>query len=298
MRVLLTGATGLIGRQAALALNRSGHDVIALSRAGEGVEGAGRALAADLFDREASLAALKAADAEALVHLAWYGGPGRMAAVENIDWAATTIRLVRDFARTGGQHVVGAGSCAEYDWTSKGPFREDDRLRPQGLYGIAKARTGQMLTEAAGALGIRVAWARIFFVYGLGEPRGRLLGDLIHGLRAGETVKCTDGTQVRDFLHGADVGRGMASLLDAHAAGVFNLASGQGVRVRDLIEETAHALDAPDRVRFGALPRPEGDPDRLVADIARIRETTGFTPEFDLVLGIRDVIAQEAASHG
>lgn len=296
MRVLLTGATGLIGRQTAIELERAGHEVIAASRTGAPVAGAERTVAVDLLDQLSARDALDAAGAEGLVHAAWYGGPGRMTARANIDWAAATLRLVSDFSRCGGKHLVAAGSCAEYDWSRDVRHRESDSLAPQGLYGQSKARTGQMLCEAAASLGLVVAWARIFFVYGPGEPQGRLLGDLFHGFRTGQTVPCTDGEQVRDFLHVSDVARAMVAVLDAGVSGPVNIASGEGTRVRDLVTEAAQQSAAAQLVSLGARPRPDDDPASVIADTSKLKSQTGFVPTFDLRSGIANVVEQERHS--
>ncbi len=289
MRVLVTGATGLIGVETCAALAAAGHEVLALSRSGRDVAGAAETIAVDLLDDTAMEPAIRDAKAEALVHLAWYDGPGRMGARDNLDWAAATIRLVDCFADAGGSHVVGAGSCAEYDWRETGPFAEDSPLTPQSLYGIAKARTGQMILDAAPSLSLRATWARIFFVFGPGESEGRLLGDVIAGVRAGRTVACTDGLQERDFIATPDIGRALAHLLDNGAEGPVNVASGDCIAVKTLIDATAAHMGRPDLIDLGARPRPADDPPRIAADITRLRDL-GFKPGLDLAEGVADAI--------
>lgn len=293
MRVVLTGATGLIGRQAARALAASGHEVLALSRSGGDVEGAEQATAVDLFDQGAMRRVLEDVQPDALMHLAWYGGPDRMNARANLNWAAATLALASDFARSGGRHFLAAGSCAEYDWTQTAPFRESDSLRPASLYGRAKAHTGTLLTEAADALGLDVTWARIFFVYGPGEPKGRLMGDLMRGLRTGGVVPCTDGTQVRDYLHSEDVAAALVEALSTGGLGCVNIGSGQGTQVKDLIDAVADATNSAHLLEIGAIKRPADDPASLVADVTKLTAKTQFQPRFGIRNGIADVVARD-----
>ncbi len=290
-RVLVTGATGLVGRETVNALAARGAEVVALSRSGTAVSNATETHAVDLMDADATRRVVRAIRAEALVHLAWYGGPGRMTSGENVDWAAATLGLVRTFATEGGLHVTAAGSCAEYDWRDPGPFSETSPLHPQSLYGAAKARTGQLLTEAARSLGLSLAWGRIFFVYGPGEPSGRLLGDLIAGLRAGREVPCTDGLQRRDFLSTRDVADALVQLTLERVTGPVNVASGQATTVRDVIETAARLLGRPELVRLGARPRPPNDPPEIVANTTRLGEL-GFCPRLSLEAGLADAIAR------
>jgi len=201
--------------------------------------------------------------------------------------------LVRSFAEAGGKGAVVAGSCAEYDWRSNGSFSEGSKLGAATLYGRAKAATGSLLTAAARDIGITLAWARIFFCYGPGEPPGRLIGDLITGLSAGNIVKCTDGRQKRDFLHAADIGRALAILADKNANGPINVGSGQAVPVATVIETVARLMKRPELIRLGAQSRPPDDPPHIEADVTRLTTEFGFRPEFDLESGLADVIRLE-----
>lgn len=293
-RVLLTGATGLIGPHAAEALAGAGYDVVTVGR--KAPAGPHPHLRADLLDVAERRAAVREAGASHLLHLAWQGEGDRWNGAANLDWAAATIGLVREFAEQGGTRAVCAGSCAEYDWAEP-LLSETSPLAPRTLYGKAKAATGALLTGAAPALGLSLAWARIFFCYGPGEPRGRLLGDLVHGLRRGERVACTDGRQERDFLHTADVGRALAAVLLSPLDGAVNIGSGRATPVRQLIETAAGLIGRPDLIDLGARPRPPEDPDRLVADTARLA-ATGFAPRFDLRAGLADCIARMAGAKG
>ncbi|WP_425082446.1 NAD-dependent epimerase/dehydratase family protein [Ruegeria arenilitoris] len=286
-RVLLTGATGLIGRATAPALKKAGHEVIRLGR------NPASDITCDLLDPNATTKALEAARASHLVHLAWHDEPrDRWTSEANLDWIAATLHLVREFARMGGQRAVCAGSCAEYDWSIP-ELTETSPLRPRTLYGAAKAGTGMALCVGQGALGLSLTWARIFFVYGPGEPQGRLLGDLILNLRDGQPVDCTNGLQERDFLHVDDLARALLRLLEADVTGAVNVASGTAIPVRKLIGEVANQMRHPDLIRLGVIARAANDPDRLAADVARLRDEAGFLPRHDIASGVADILKSE-----
>ena len=288
VRVLVTGATGLIGKMAVRALADAGFHVVATCRNGS-VENADQVIHADILNENSTKSLLSRANASHLVHMAWHGGAaGRWTGPENQQWGAATIRLVREFAKAGGKRAVCAGSCAEYDW-SHPVLHENSLLKPATAYGKAKADTGTELIKTADDLGLSLTWARIFFCYGPNEPKGRLLGDLLNGLMQGEPVDCTDGLQERDFLHTGDIGRALAVLLNSDLTGAVNLASGQATPVRDLINMAAKLLERPDLIRLGAIPRAPDDPPILVADTTRLN-SIGFEPNFDLKSGIQDCI--------
>ena len=132
--VLITGATGLLGRHAAAALEGRGFRVHGLAR-----KGAEHAV--DLFDSDAVRACLEAVRPSHLLHLAWITAPGRYwNAPENLEWQSASLDLVRAFHAAGGRRAVIAGSCAEYDWETlpDAPIDEGFPCRPASLYGAAK----------------------------------------------------------------------------------------------------------------------------------------------------------------
>ncbi len=115
-RVLVTGGAGFVGRHAVAALIARGFEVHAVGR--RAPEGVHLVHPADLLDADARRAALRAAGASHLLHLAWVTEPGRYwQSPDNLDWTAASLDLVRGFREAGGTRAVVAGTCAEYDWT-------------------------------------------------------------------------------------------------------------------------------------------------------------------------------------
>jgi len=140
-----------------------------------------------------------------------------------------------------------------------------------------------------------VAWGRIFFVYGPGEPQGKLISDLVSGLLAGRVVECTEGLQQRDYMYVKDLARALADVLASSFHGNINIASGECRPVREVIKGVARQLHRPDLIRLGAVPFPPDDPFRIAADVSRLRERIGFSAGFDLAQGIADTILARRA---
>lgn len=110
-KILVTGATGLIGQYAVPQLTKAGHEVLAVSRSGKGPAG----VSLNLHDTEAVSSFLKSSRPEYLLHLAWNVDPGYMTAPDNLDWVASSLHLLKIFAAEGGKRAVFTGSCIEYD---------------------------------------------------------------------------------------------------------------------------------------------------------------------------------------
>jgi len=294
-RVLVTGATGFIGRHALQPLLQRGFEVHAVTSRGPPPAGPAevRWHRADLLAVAGHDELLSAADPTHLLHLAWYAEHGRFwTSTQNLRWSVATIALVQAFAEHGGERAVLAGSCAEYRWGDPGPRVEGvTPLEPATLYGTAKHATRAILEAGAPELGIDLAWGRVFFLYGPDEAPGRLVAAVARALVAGERAATGDGTQIRDLLHAADVADAFAALLDSSVTGAVNIGSGEGRPLRDIIEAIGEATGRADLLDIGALAPRAGDPDELVADVARLRDEVGWVPAIGLREGIEQTVA-------
>jgi nucleoside-diphosphate-sugar epimerase len=288
-RVLLTGARGFIGQATLPHLIARGFEVHAIvSNHDQGRSPQVTFHKTDLLqDRLDGLLAEIAPSH--LLHLAWYAEPGRFwDAPQNLDWVAASLRLARAFARAGGARLVGAGSCAEYDWAESYLDERSTPLRPASLYGEAKASTFRLLEKWAAMLGTSFGWGRIFFPFGPHEKPGRLLSSVFDGLRRGEPVELTSGTQLREFIHVDDVGGALATLLESDLAGPVNIALGEAIRVRDLVERASRIAGGEHLLRFGVRPLQAGEPNVMRASTERLRQELGFIPHFTIDAGLED----------
>ena len=294
-RVLVTGGAGFVGRHAVAALRARGFEVHAAGR--RAPEGAHVFHAADLRDGPSRRAAVRAAGASHLLHLAWITEPGRYwQAPENLDWAAASLDLVRAFREAGGTRAAVAGTCAEYDWTATdGQFPESAPCRPATLYGAAKDGLRRILSAYAASAGLSLAWGRLFYLYGPGEAPGRLVGDAARALLAGARFATSAGSQRRDFLHVSDAGEAFAALLDCAVEGPVNIGSGTAVPVRTILETVARLTGGTDLIDFGARPLPPTEPACIAADIRRLVDEVGFRPRLPLEDGLRATLAATAA---
>jgi nucleoside-diphosphate-sugar epimerase len=291
-RVLVTGASGFVGRPALGALAARGFDVHAVARGAPDDATPGITWhAADLLDAARRRSVLDAVGASHLLHLAWYAEPGAFwSARENAAWVAATVALVDEFALAGGRRATLAGTCAEYDWTAPGPLAEDAPLAPATYYGTCKDATRRVVEGLAAAAGLSLAWGRIFFVFGPGEDARRLVAGVARALVAGERAATSAGAQRRDFLHVDDVAGAFAALLDSPVEGAVNIASGEAASVRAVAEALAQAAGRPDLLDVGAVPRRAGEPEEIVADVSRLRDEVGFRPRRSLSDGLADTV--------
>jgi nucleoside-diphosphate-sugar epimerase len=291
-RVLVTGASGYIGRQTIAPLARLGFEVHGLARRPLD-EPACRWHALDIFDTEALAAALATIRPSHLHHLAWTTEHGKFwTDPANEAWRAATLDLVDRFIAAGGRRCVIAGSCTEYDWSGAGPLSEARTpLRPATPYGQAKAATFRAVQAKAAAAGLAYAHARLFFSYGPFEQPQRLVPVIIRALLKGEPARLTAGTQVRDFLDVRDLGRCLALLLASEVQGAINVASGKGVSVARIAGLLGEMTGRPDLIQLGALSLSREEPASIVAEISCLVTEVGARPEIGLEQGLADTVA-------
>lgn len=265
-RVLLTGATGFVGRHVLAALGDKGAQVRAVVRHGSEnrlvklpcIEDV--VWTSDLFAESADWWESVCRTVDTVVHLAWYAEPGLyLQSPRNLDCLEGTLRLARGAAGAEIRRFVGIGTCFEYDLRA-GFLSVETPLRPQTPYAGAKAAAFQALSHWLPTQKIDFAWCRLFYLHGEGEDERRLVPYLRARLAAGLPAELTSGKQIRDYLDARDAGRLVAEAALGSCQGPVNICSGTPVTIRQLAEQIADEFDRRDLLKFGSRPDNVTDP--------------------------------------
>jgi len=293
-RILVTGASGCIGRHCLPQLVARSYEVHAVSSRPlvAGPSSSVQWHRADLLKADDVSQLIAKVRPTHMLHLAWYVVPGQWAqARENYFWVQASLDLLRQFHAVGGTRVVMAGSCMEYDWRDGYCSEGSTPTNSATFYGACKNAIRLMLEGYSRTSGFSGAWGRIFFLYGPYEHPMRLVASVIRSLLRGEPARCSHGAQRRDYLYVADVAAAFTALVDNELEGPINIASGQATAVKDIVGRIATRLGREDLVRLGAIPTDPDEAPLVVGDVRRLNKELGWRPQYDLDTGLEETIA-------
>lgn len=288
-RILLTGATGFIGRHCLAALVRRGHAVHATSsRAQIAAEDGVRWHQIDLFDVAAADALFRGVAPTHWLHLAWHVPPGEFwTSPDNARWVEASKRLLDQFIEAGGRRTVMAGTCAEYEWNGAMCDERVTPLRPATLYGACKLELAESVERRAASAGIQSAWGRIFYVYGPHEPPERFVPTMVRGALGGPKVACRTPAGIRDLMFVEDLGDAFAALIESDVCGAVNLSTGVGIALGEVLRRIEQAAGG---LRSADVYRSHASDDCVVGSNARLAREVGWSPSYDLDTGLRRTI--------
>ncbi len=240
MRVIVTGATGFIGRHLVRKLLQNRHQVIAVTRDLK------RAKEFEWFDEVDFIQAdlhlnygpvIERLDGvDVLIHLAWPGLPNYQGTFHIFQNLTSDLAFLKASIESGLSHLVVAGTCLEYGLQS-GALSEDMDTRPITPYGFAKDSLRKALEFFQREQNFTLQWMRLFYMYGEGQSPKSLLSQLDTAIdEKRQSFDMSIGTQLRDYLPIESIAEGICIAMEnSMIDGVINCSSGSPISVLDLV---------------------------------------------------------------
>lgn len=304
MRILVTGGAGYIGSHTCKALAATGHLPIVYDnlvhghrqfvRWGPFEEG-------DIADARKLNAVITQYQPHAVMHFAAYAYVGESVIDPGKYYrnnVAGTLTVLEAMCRHKIKKMVFSSTCATFGTPEQVPIEEDAPQRPINPYGASKLMIERMLDDFHAAHGLGFVSLRYFNAAGadpdgeIGEshdPETHLIPLVLQaalGRQAsikifGDDYPTVDGTCVRDYVHVTDLAeahvRALTYLADNGPSVAFNLGTGRGYSVREVIE-TAKAVTGR-AIPEVVAPRRPGDPPELIASPGQVRQILGWKPQ-------------------
>ena len=300
MKVFVTGGAGYIGSVSVEYLLDEGHEVWVWDNLTEGhrkaVDSRAKFIEGDLVNRELLISTLKQFKPNAIMHFAAYALVGE--SMQNPSKyfrnnLANALNLLDGAVESGVSLFIFSSTCATYGVPEKIPIDERTPQKPINPYGQSKLMFEQILQWYEKIHGLKHVNLRYFNAAGASEKFGedhRIETHLIPNILKvaldqkeqlevyGDKHLTPDGTCIRDYIHVRDLARAHALALQRKESGNYNVSTGEGYSVLQLVELARKITGHPIPLVIKE-PRP-GDPPRLVASAQKLMKELGWKPEF------------------
>ena len=232
--------------------------------------------------------ALREWQPDVFFHFAWRGleGAHRNSEENNQYNYQLTIDAVQLAKQAGCKQWVGAGSQAEYGVLNK-ELTEEEICNPVTEYGITKLRLYTETKHLCKCSQMKHTWARIFSVYGPGDHSETFISHLINCMLQQQAPEESSCTQEWDYLFIDDAAAALCSLIDH--AGVYNIASGSTVVLKDVVSTIAQLTTYNGPVHWGL--KQDAPLRYLCGSIQKIKNGNGWRPNYSLKEGLAETIA-------
>ncbi len=267
MKLLLTGATGFIGRHVLTRLREcDGVEIGILTRRSNVAPVGVTEIVDDIGNEALDWHALGCPDV--VLHLAW-GGLPNYRSPRHFDEAQRHSTFLRRLAAQGLPRLICAGTCYEYGMR-QGCLAEHEVTDPANSYGLSKDVLRRQL--ALDTPNTQLLWTRLFYLYGNGQAPTSLYSQVCAAIDRGDSVfRMSGGEQLRDFLPVTRAADHLVRLaLDPRQTGIFNIASGEPISIRRLVEtwfaDAGHSI----RLELGHYPYPDWEPFAFWASTAKL----------------------------
>lgn len=307
MKVLLTGATGAVGIALINRLLTAGAEMTVVCRPGSfRIENIPKSehvtvIEKDISDLSELIDELKQ-KYDICYHMAWMGTTGRDRNDENLQKLNVSYaeKMVDVAYKLGCKRFIGIGSQAEYGRVDK-QIDENTVAKPENEYGKAKLEACIKTKRKCEMLGMEHVWVRIFSVYGPYDREDSLVSSALLTLKKGDVLKTTKGEQIWDFLYSYDAAKALSLLINKGRSGeIYCLGNGSSMSLRNYIEIIRDCIKreyitrednlTEPQILFGAVPYAKNQVMHLEVNISKIKEDTGFVPEYDFETGILETL--------
>ncbi|MBR1843511.1 MAG: NAD(P)-dependent oxidoreductase [Opitutales bacterium] len=287
-RILLTGASGCIGRYVREILLQKEFEVYAPTRRESPAGGGIHWIKGDILDGTFIDRMMAGIKPECLLHLAWNLEEGHYQSNKNYSFLSSGIRLAQAFAENGGKRALYIGSFAEYA-TSDRPLKETDALDlDQTHYAFCKHHLHEIAERYFRVNGVSFGYARISFNFGARNiHRHRFMGLLLEHFRNDQPLVIKGGSLLRDFIYVKDTTAALVQFLGSDVEGTVNICTGKATSTKDFVTLFAKKVGKEHLLVFkddcaDQVPIQFGDTTRLVKEV-------GYTPRYTVEQGLSEI---------
>ena len=286
-KVLLTGVTGLVGKEVIKPLQDMGYEISALTIDDNNPDNGVKWIKCNLFDDNSVKKAFEQVKPTHLLNFAWATTGDYLTSDINFEFVKAGLNLLKHFKANGGKRAVFVGTCFEYQFKDE-PLKETDSTNPQTLYAVCKDALHRMAEEYCKINDISFGDGRIFYVYGHGENEKRLTAHLIKTLSNNGEVIINCGRLVKDYMYTKDIAGGFAAFLNSNVEGTVNMCTGKGISLEDYSTYIARKLN---KEKYLIIKQEEtNQPPLIVGDNTRLTKEVGYKIQYSFGQAIDEIL--------
>jgi nucleoside-diphosphate-sugar epimerase len=294
-KIVITGATGMIGAALARCAVKEGIEVLCIVRKDSGRLGnipQSDLIKIEYCDINEYCNLNLSGSYDVFYHLAWEKTFGASrddvdTQVNNIQYTLDAVRLAK---RLGCKKFIGAGSQAEYGIVTE-PLKPDTPVNPESGYGIAKYAAGKLSRLLCSQLDLQFNWVRILSIFGPLDGNQTLIMYTINELQAGHSPELTKCEQIWDYLYCDDAAKAFLAIGKNGVDGkTYPLGSGNGKKLSEYIEAIRNIIAPGVTLQFGKKEYYPHQPMYLCADISELSHDTEWKQEVSFEEGIEKII--------
>jgi len=241
-KILITGCTGFIGSSLVSFFLSKKYDIIAISR--KNISNSKiQFIKADIFDHKKINKLIKKTKPDYLIHLAWETDPKKyLNSKNNFQWLHSSLNLYLNFCKHGGKRALITGSCAEYDFNQF--FLKEDFIKKKNYtrYSLCKEIFLNHAFKISKIYNTQLLWARLFWIYGLNQKKGRLIPDLIKSAKSKKKIYLKNPNFFINLLNVHDVSVALFKAFQSQLNGVINIADKKNIKVIDIANKCNHVF--------------------------------------------------------
>ncbi len=288
-KVLVTGATGLIGKELIEPLKEAGFDIFAITIDKNNHNNGVHWIEGNLFDENFIKITIENIKPEYLLNMAWCTTGDYLSSDINYKFLNAGINLLKYFKDNGGKRVVFAGTCFEYKFKDS-PLKEIDELdADKTIYTFCKNKLHEISEYFCKINNISFGYGRIFYVYGRNEDKIRLTGMIIDKLSKNEEVIIKNGKLYKDYVYAKDIAGAFVALLNSEVKGSVNICTGKTISIKDFALEIGKQMGKENLIKF--KDEPSSQPPIIVGDNSRLINEVKYEVKYKLSEGIKEVLS-------
>ena len=291
--VLVTGATGFIGRHLVDALIKEKADISVISRKKVLLNRKINIYVGDLTDPKFISKVVKEVKPKKIFHLAAIVNPSRDISILDEIFKVNffgTVNLLNSLKNVDYDSFI-LNSTAEVYGNSKMPFKEDMLLSPLSPYSLSKASAEIFCNILYKNNGYPITILRLFLVYGPGQKSNRFLPQLLTALLKNKKFSMTKGQQKRDYIFIDDVIEALikSSLIKQASGETINICSGKQFSIKSIATKIATMLNAKTLIKYN-LPYRKNEQWNYCGDGTKAKKILNWNPRTDIDAGLEKTI--------